>query len=179
MYCKKLTTFVLFILLTGCQAGTPYILDVAYTSIKPGSTITLHKALNIPAHKARVYLQGGKVVAANDIDRYYPNCSLEVKTLKPGTQEIMEDTFKIVKVTSDEEVSGLGLVYASRRYASDDQGPVSHENWVTHFYLSSAKQPDVYRLTCGHWEDPADTHPRHLTLPEIMKAVGSFFTFGS
>ena len=183
MYCKKLAIYVLLLLLAGCQANAGNVSPIpAYTSIKPGSKLVLNKPLAIPANKARVYIQGGKIIHENSVDRYYPNCSLEVRTIKTSPQEIKTDSFIIIKVRSDEEASYQKLMYASsrnitRRFVSDDDGPVSHENWVTHFYLQSANQPDVFRLNCAHWEDPADFYPHHLSMADIKKAVGDYFSF--
>lgn len=174
---------MLFIFLAGCQANAGNIDPLpAYTMIKPGAQLILNKPLIIPANKARVYLQGGVTVHENSVDRYYANCSLEVRTIQTSPQQIKADTFSIQKVSRDEEASYSKLIYASSRrltgrLASDDDGPVSHENWVTHFYLRSTSQPDVFRLSCAHWEDPADFRPRHLSITEIKKAVGDYFSF--
>lgn len=175
MYCKKHIIFVLLILLTGCQA-TSVPINSAYTfaDVKRLTKLTLNLPLIIPANKARVYLQAGTVVSDNDVDRYYPNCSLEIKTIKPSAQTIMLDTFEIIKVKNDEEMSGIKMIYASRGFAGAGDGPISHQNWVTHFYLQSSKQPDVFRLSCAHWEEP--TEARHLTLAEINSALGKFIT---
>ncbi|MGD8483926.1 MAG: hypothetical protein PVF81_03600 [Thioalkalispiraceae bacterium] len=162
-------------MLSACQGSGVYTNPVpAYVEIKPGSTLTLNSELTIPANLARVYLQGAQVVPEKGVNRYYPNCSLEVRTLKNTPQKISADTFTIVRVKSDEEVASRKLHYASRFFSSDD-GPISHENWVTHFYLHSARQPDVYRLSCAHWEDPPEA--RHLLMPEIITTVGSYFSF--
>lgn len=183
MNCKKISIVVLLVLLDGCQATAGNVSPVpAYIMVKPGTQLILNKPLVIPANKARVYIQGGNVVHENAVDRYYPNCSLEVRTIQTSPQEIKADSFRIQKVSWDEEASYPKLIYASsrhitRRLVSDDDGPVSHENWVTHFYLQSSKNPDVFRLSCAHWEDPADFRPRHLSISEIQKAVGDYLSF--
>lgn len=182
MYCKKLNFFMLFFFLAGCQAnvGTPDPVP-AYATVKPGSQLVLNKPLMIPANRARVYFQDGNIVHENLVDWYKANCSLEIRTLKTFPQEIKIDTFSIQKISWDEEASQSRLIYASSGYISrrflNDVGDVGYENYVTHFYLYSARQPDVFRLNCAHWEDPTDFRPRHLSVPEIQKAVGEYFSF--
>lgn len=167
---------MLFSLLAGCQAGTSLTYTrAAYEIIQPGNILTLNKELVIPANLARVYLQGGQVIPANNVDRYSPNCSLEVRTIHTSAQIILPDKFKILGVKSDEEEASVARpIYAARGFLSNDDGPVSHENWVTHFYLQSANQPDVFRLSCAHWEDPPEA--RHLTVAEIKSAMGNYFS---
>ena len=172
---------MLFIFLAGCQANAVDINRApAYTTVKPGSQLVLNKPLTIPANKARVYLQSGNIVHENSVDQYSPNCSLEVRTIHPSPQQIHADTFRIMKISWDEESSYSKRIYASSqlitgRHLSSD-GP-SYENFVTHFYLHSARQPDVFRLSCAHWEDPADFNPRHLSISEIQIAAGDYFSF--
>ena len=133
----------------------------------------MNQELVITPNLARIHFQYGKIQPENNLDKYYPNCSIEIKTLSNSTQTILPDQFNIYRIAHEEEYSGLGIHFA--RLVSSDNGSPSPENWVTHFYLKSTKQPDVYRLSCQHWEDPADA--RHVTYDEIKKTLGKYISF--
>ncbi|MEJ2141609.1 MAG: hypothetical protein P8Y24_04520 [Gammaproteobacteria bacterium] len=147
---------------------------MAYKTIKTGSTLTINNELTIPAYKARVHMQSGKVVLENEIDFYYPNCSVEVRTIKKVPQKILPDVFTIKMIKTDEELTGIsGRTFA--RFGGQYDGSASHENMITHFYITSNKQPDIFRLSCQHWEDPTDS--RHLTVSEVNATLGDYVTF--
>ena len=51
-------------------------------------------------------------------------------------------------------------------------------NYSTVMYLSSElssnRQPDVYRMTCKHWESVIDDH--YLSIEQMREAMGEWFT---
>lgn len=167
--------FVPIVLLAGCQSYSGYVEPVlAYRTIKPGSILTINRELTIPAYKARVHMQSGKIVSEKNIDFYFPNCSVEVRTIKKIPQKIFPDVFTIKMIKTEEELTDIsGRIFA--RFAERYDGSVSHENRITHFYITSSKQPDIFRLSCQHWEDPIDA--RHLTVSEVKTTLGDYVTF--
>ncbi|NNG14194.1 MAG: hypothetical protein HKM22_03455 [Gammaproteobacteria bacterium] len=58
--------------------------------------------------------------------------------------------------------------------ARDFRGGAPNENYMTVLYLHSDRQPDVFRMTCQHWEAPSDA--QHLTIKQIRQALGDLFT---
>ncbi|MGD8525298.1 MAG: hypothetical protein PVJ63_03545 [Thioalkalispiraceae bacterium] len=137
--------------------------------------MTVHYPLTIKPNLARVHFQGGEVRNEKQIDKYYPNCSLEIKTLSSSPQTIEPDKFQIYRIKHDEEGNGMSVFVPPIPFAQEDSYAPSHENWIIQFYLRSGKQPDVLRLNCQHWEDPSDA--RHLTNEEIRKTLGKYITF--
>lgn len=173
----KLTFSIFIIINTGYYSNTYADNNTfvpAYRTISVGNSVIVNQTLAIKPNLARVYFQNGEIQSEQQIDRYYPNCSLEIKTLSSSTQSILPDRFTIYRITVDEEFSRSGIRLTSLHFFGGD-GP-SPENWATHFYLRSEKQPDVYRLNCQHWEDPTDA--RHVTYDEIKKAVGKYISIG-
>jgi len=173
---RKLILSAFIIINTACYSSTSYYNNVtapAYHTISVGNSLTVNQELVITPNLARIYFQNGEIQTEQQIDKYYPNCSLEIKTLSNSSQSILPDQFTIYRITLDEEYSGLGMQFASL-YLKGNGAP-SPENWITHFYLKSTKQPDVYRLSCQHWEDPADA--RHVTYDEIKKTLGKYISF--
>ena len=148
--------------------------DSPYYTVPAGSKLLLHKPLTVPASKAGVYFQGGKVLSHKDVDEYYPHCKLEVRDVKDTPQSIEPDEFVVYKVVEGEDYSalayprlaGLGIISAG-----NGAGRVMY---FTNFYLRSDKQPHVMLLICQHWEDPTDAE--YLTVRQIRKALGEFFT---
>lgn len=176
MKVKTLILSTLIIINTGCQTSTDYYKSVtppAYRSVATGSQIQVNVPLTIEPGLARVHFQNGNVLVESQLNKYYPNCSLEIKTLSNNKQQIVPDRFTIIKITTfSDSHAVLHRQYASLAVADDVN---SDENWLTSFYLQSGKQPDVLRLNCQHWEDPANA--RHVTLDEIKKVLGELITF--
>jgi len=44
--------------------------------------------------------------------------------------------------------------------------------FVTHLRLQSANQPEVFRLSCGHVDDPGS---HYLSIEQIRKVLGDVF----
>jgi len=141
-------------------------------NIPTGTTLVLHTELIIPADKAAVFIQNGEVKSYRDIDKYYPHCKFEVRTIKQDNQTIQPDTFIIQRSTTEEVVKNT---YSLFRQVSMDggDGPAFIEmNRL--MYLASEQQPDVYRLTCGIWA--ISPHYDQLTLSEIRRTLGKLIS---
>lgn len=138
--------------------------------------LTLHQALSVAAHRATVTLQGARVTAPAELNRFQPHCVLEVRNVRAVSQELKTDRFTITSInykvehfaTRPRQLAGAGLLA--------DATP-TYMMWVTEFRLHSAQQPQVMRLRCHHLEDPASL-PRHLQGDEMRKALGGVITFG-
>jgi hypothetical protein len=48
--------------------------------------------------------------------------------------------------------------------------------YATYIYLRSARQPDIFRIKCGHLQDSA-MNPRHLTVAEIRVTLEPVMSF--
>lgn len=139
------------VLLAGCQTGVST--DPAYAIPDAGSMVQVKRQLKIPGGQTRVFLQRGEVVSKVKLDRYYPSCNFEVWRLSQGPTIILPGTFAVTKagrgtdlIVSLEPVRLAGLRWS--HYDDDDHAMIMR---VVHMLLQSAKQPNVYRLTCRGW----------------------------
>lgn len=148
-----LMLFALF--LAGCQTTTTTDVNSAWFKIRPGSKLVLNQPVEIPAGEAHIDLQNGQL--SGGVDEYTVNCSFEIENLGPHT--VKPDTFQITD-------------------ASDSQEWVSQPD-IMRFYkelrLRSEHQPEVLKLVCQDWAGPL--LGRSVTVGEIEKAVGTYFTF--
>lgn len=167
---------VMVTLLAGCAAGGKLAEPAAISVIRPGSTLQLHQTLTIPAERARVYFQFGKVVGKLDVDQYHPSCNLLSYVVAEQPQIIQPDQFVVVAVSYNTELVGAGHgMLASGRLSGfglfmNDDGPMA-EIFTTILWLGSLKNPDIKRLECSEWREPL--RERHLTLAEIRQALGT------
>lgn len=160
--------------LTAC-ANTP-----GTTSPSLGS-LQLRETLNIEPDAATVRLQYGRIVARNAVQEQDAFCVFELDTVRPETQIVQPGEFRIVAVSrSVETFAGMPVFPFSlqtRRVSfGDDNGP-TNIYYKTTFRLQDAQQP-VRALTCMSDQNaPGNANfMRHLTLPEIRAALGSWFT---
>jgi hypothetical protein len=152
---KILGIAVLILFLAGCQTAATTDVNSLWFKIRPGSTLMLNKPVEIPAGVAHIDLQDGQLAVG--VDEYSVNCSFEIENLGPHT--VTPDTFLITD-------------------ASDAQEWVSQPD-IMRFYkelrLKSERQPEVLKLVCQDWAGPLMGRP--VTIGEIEKAVGAYFTF--
>jgi len=136
-----------------------------------GGRVELREPLQVPAGKARVFLQHGKV--RSGFDFYVPHCSFEIRSVDHDGVTIAADTFGITRVTHEiTEVVQLDRVrFASLASADVDAGGISQRFEGYHFSLNSARQPEVMRMSCfGLHAQPGDLWPP--TLREIGATLG-------
>lgn len=145
-----------------------------------GATLVLKQAIEVPAGKARVFLQdGGRVDRQSRItgsfDQYRPHCAFEIEAVDHGGFVIRPDTFRISRVQHSLQrvvraVSPLRLAGLQLGMGLDGWGSTAyHEGY--HFWLESAEQPAVRRLSCyGAYAEPSDLYPP--TLVEIRRVLG-------
>lgn len=174
---KVLVILLLLAMLSGCQNVISRDADSPFYRVPGGSTLVLHRAVTIPPNYVKAYFQDGRRVHAPN--QYEPFCKLEVLPLKPAQQIVQADRFFIKNTSWVRDIVAM----TDTRYFYAALGPIwlrgedlpSPMFYSTHLYLHSETQPDVYRVVCGHLQDPA-TLPRHLSVNQIRTALGDFFT---
>ena len=168
----KTILLLLSLTLAACQYVPPRDINSQFFSPPAGSQLRLTRPLTIPGNDAGVFIQYGKPQYSNwQLDQYYPHCDFELRTRSNHERVVEPDTFTVTRtVRETENVSLAPAVVAS----SDTGNGAPHENYMTILYLHSDKQPDVFRMTCQHWEDPGDG--RHLTIRQIRQTLGDLFT---
>ncbi len=148
-----------------------------WTSIPPGSTLTLNRPIQVPQDRARVFFRGGSVgtTGAN----LGPSCGLEVRRLsRDGPQTVQAGTYRIERVESywtqvarNEPPGTVRLQLAAAEGGGGS--PMIQEGY--HIYLTGGPDPNVMRLTClGMLNDM--WRSRAITLEEIRSALGSVAT---
>lgn len=163
---------LLIICLASCAYQAPKDINSSYYVPPVGSKLRLHSALIIPANDTQIRIQYGKVISSSwDLDAYYPNCNFELRKRAEVARTIQPDTFIISRVTRDTENV---MLHSPRVVASSSGDGAPSVDYITIMDLSSARQPDVMRLTCQHWEDPSDSY--HLSIKQIRKTLGELFT---
>jgi len=196
IYGKRMTLGMMLIaMLTSCAAFTTATTPRAYQIITPGTTLTLKRELSIAPGQAGVIIQGNQLGNYNEINAWYPNCRIELRTVKEIPQSVSPDTFTVQRVTRETDyVSSNAVMLAyndppstghpnQRQHAlpagnmmvsnlfGNDGGPMA-AIYRTYLYVQSSAQPDVMRFMCEHWEDPSDGE--HLTVEQIKQALGDF-----
>ena len=170
---------IIVVLLTvGCQQRSATVQDQGggqWRSLQ-GAVLVVNQEITVPAGRARVFLQNTSpdgTRSGTSFDSYRPHCAFEVSSvnhdgypIKPGTFTISRVQRTTVQVVQRESVRVAGLVVAG----IIGRGTSLFDGY--HFWLTSADQPGVRRLTCyGVFAAPIDLYPP--TLAEIELALGA------
>lgn len=169
--------FALGLLAAGCAQASGWEAEWQRRHTPPpGSSVVLRQAVEIPAHEGLAYIQDGRTLPYADVDPFRPHCALELRGVPRETYTVPPGRYPIVKVVHEEDdaltqAPGAGVVRVGLRLAG---GP-SYWLYATSLYLARADRPEVWRLRCGHWEDPS-LDPRFLTLDEVRATLGPLGT---
>lgn len=155
---------------SACQYSPEKNEDSPYYAPVAGSRLHLKQTLFIPAHRASIYLQGGRVVPFSEMDQYYPHCKFELGSVSDVKRTVTPQSFTIKKVKQWIESSISFAPVASRFGASS---VVGYQPYSTIMYLEGGKLKDVYAMNCSHWEDPPDGE--FLTIRQIRSSLGHIF----
>jgi hypothetical protein len=160
------------LVLTACTSPPVKDHDSYAYSVPVGSKLILNKEITIPANLARRFFQDGKPMKKNDIDIYYPYCSILMNTLVDYERTIKPTVFEIYKVIDDEDYSQRPVYLASNFLTSID-GPTII-GYASYYYLRSTEDSDVRTLECAQWNDPFNIE--YLSINEVKKSLGDYFT---
>lgn len=169
---RKLALVSIAAVLAACAAGLGQP-PAGYPAT--GARVVLHQGIEIAAQRATAPIQGGQPRNGADINPYHPYCLLEMRDVRDTSRTVAPDEFTVERVHRD-------ILYAQAparlrpvaRMLADDGAP-SYRVYNTDIYLRSARQPQVLRLSCRHWQDPS-LNARHLTADEIRAALGALIT---
>ncbi|GMR18556.1 MAG: hypothetical protein BMS9Abin33_0975 [Gammaproteobacteria bacterium] len=195
-------TFIILLigigLLTACATAPVDKEDTSYYLPPLGSALVVKQSFEIRANKASAWFQGGRLRPFSEVDLYYPNCKFELRTLSDAPRTIKPGRFTIIRIVQEVDVMSwpVRVASADNRLAGVSIGMgVGHgahvgvgvgighgtsaslgpDPYATVFYLQSAEQPDVFRLTCMHWEELYEA--RYLTMREIRSTVNDVMVF--
>jgi hypothetical protein len=180
----RLAFALLLLGLAGCETGQHYGVESPYYRYPQGTRFVLNRPLEIPADSATVRLQFGRVVARNGVREIEPHCIFEVRGVSPQPQQVAPDEFEITEVRRGTGSiaagpapspafvrTGMGIGFGG------DRGP-TQIYYKTEFFLRSPSQPNVYAMTCQSVQflSASPAYQRHVTVPEILEALGDVFT---
>jgi hypothetical protein len=159
--------------LSACSSNlqTPVDSSSPYYRLPVGSKVVLKQDLAVPPGRTRLFLQQGQTMMLGDFDRYLANCNFEISSLSEASQTIQSQQFTVSKVEDlMVEVVQQDSQQLFLKVGMDDSAtPMVTRGY--HFWLSSAHQSDVIRLSCrGAFDDMWAALPP--TLEEIRHAVG-------
>lgn len=160
------------LVLTACSSTPVKDPDSFLYSVPVGSKLILNKEITIPANLARRYFQNGKPMLKNDVNMYYPHCSILMNTLMDYERVIKPTIFEIYKVVDDQEYAQRRTYVAGSPFGNID-GPTII-GYASYYYLRSTEEPDVRSLECAQWNDPVSV--RYLSINEIKNALGEYFS---
>jgi hypothetical protein len=174
---RHLLAVVFVATLTACATPPPTGGAAPLYSVPTGSVLTLHTALTIPPGSARAAIQGGAATTEAKLDRYYPHCEFEVRTVTDRPQTVAPGQFRVTRVVYDTENYGslpMRVAAAGGISAFAGADPSFVYLFYTELYLESATRPNVLRLTCGQVSDYAlGSQP---TIADFKQAVGGIFS---
>jgi hypothetical protein len=170
-------------LLAAC--GPLVIRDDARKEYVPlrSAVLELHRDVDIPPERTRVFFQDGQVQSG--LDEFRPHCELTVRNLLDQPQTVYSDRFLVTRVLADTvQVATAGNVVISVNVdiqlssggGGDSGGDGDGRQMKTYiFQLHSDRQPDVLFLVCGGAFDlPAQA--ARPSLQQIEHALGDYAT---
>lgn len=142
----------------------------SYSDIKSGDVLVVKESLVIPAGKASITIQYGKVTPVTVIEVYHPRCWFVSSLIKQGSQIIQPGKFRILKVRETFESVRRSVSFPFATLSLSMFSGATAVEYFTEMDLASNRQQDINRLICSHWEDPYDAE--HLTVKQINAALG-------
>jgi len=166
---KHLYMLLLVSILSGCMTSLEIRATGSSLLDQNKWELVLLQPINLPANHASVKIQFGNLSQGRQLDHYHANCNFEVTNIVDSGTVIQPDVFSIYKIAHDKDyVQSHHFYYASLAEFAGEGSTLAIEA-STEFYLQSDKQPNVFRLTCSHWDDP--DFPRHLTIDQINSTL--------
>jgi hypothetical protein len=171
------------VLLTAC-ANAPGPISPGPASPDLGS-LQLREPLRIEPDAATARLQYGALVARNAVQEQDPFCVFEIDTVRAESQTVSPRQFRVVALSrSIDTIAALPAATSAwqiRRVSFGGDGRPTNIYYKTTFRLRDARDPGntpVRALTCmSNQNAPGNaSRMRHLTLPEIRGALGTWFT---
>jgi hypothetical protein len=121
-----------------------------------GSTLTLNKAMEIPAGSTHALLQSGELTTESKSNQYEVSCRFDVRSF--GPRNIEPEEFRIRRTEDGQRrVSDAGIW-----------------SFFSEIHLDSDKGTDVIMLRCQSWSYIMHWH---FSVADMQKALGNYFTF--
>jgi hypothetical protein len=147
---------VVLLLLTSCQGTQSRDPSSSTFRIPEGSTLTLNRALDIPAGHTHALLQSGKPMTNKKSNLYEISCRFDTRSFGPKTLE--PEVFRIRRTEDGQREASKGGIWA----------------YYSEVYLDSDKGTDVVMLRCQTWGYNTQWH---FSVSDMKAALGDYFTF--
>jgi len=147
---------VTLLLLSSCQGTQSHDPSLLSFRMPEGSTLTLNKALEIPAGNTHALLQSGKLTTESDRNLYEISCRFDVRTF--GPRMIEPEVFRIRRTEDGQRRASDAGIWA----------------FFSEIHLDSDKGTDVIMLRCQSWGYGMDWH---FSVADMETALGDYFTF--
>jgi len=149
----------------------------------PGSRLVLNQPIEIPAHTATVYFQGGRVVSPAELDEYYPHCLLLSRVVGQQPQPVTPGEFAVRRAYRYEEehsrldsepvhLAGFGIGVGIGAAGGD--GARTSYYFTTRFELAPASFVDALYFECRQISDYAIGE--HIRVDEFKQVVGNLWS---
>lgn len=176
----RLTLLLLVALLAACETaykgGVPNERS-PWFFVPVGSTLVLHRSIEIPSGQGAAYLQDGKLLPWYHVNQYAPYCALARQAPQEVAQRVSPDDFAVRGISQRSlftlaATQAGGLRHAATRDRDGDG--MTYEVLATVMDIQSQRQPEVRALICASWCLPQGL--TCLTVEDIRRALGAFFT---
>lgn len=163
--------------------------SIQLMDVQKNDVFALQHPIDIPAGKAKTFIQFGKVTDRS-FDRREQHCRIEIYALQPQKTTIHPDQFTVSRVQiGDEQIAQQSLpagispqipfAFVGNAAAQGDYQPPETMDYV-HLYLRSERQPNVLRLTCAGalsngdpLDSPRSHRPQRQQINQILGKLGS------
>ncbi|MEZ5582250.1 MAG: hypothetical protein R3F37_05210 [Candidatus Competibacteraceae bacterium] len=164
-------------LLTACRSRPhQYDEDSPFSQVPDNSSLTLHQTLTIAPYSLKVYVQNGQISYGPINTTRFANskCAKSKKHRKLSNLMTSSRQGPPSNRLDGGHVSRQTLTAGLESFDANDGKP-SPILYATQLFLISDRQPHVYKLSCGHLQDPG-LEARHLSINQIRQALGDIFT---
>mgnify|MGYP001147803401 CR=1 FL=1 len=152
-------------------------LDVPGGRVPLESRVQLHQQLYFQPGYSRSFVQSGKALTYQQLDRYQPFCQFyryeppkDLETLR----SLQPDTFRVTKSFHEIEfgMAGISVMISFGSIAlSNSQGL---QNLSSVLKLASPAQPEIVELRCSVYDEPLDWN--YLSVNQIKAVLGNIAT---
>jgi hypothetical protein len=171
---------LLVIPLIGCQTSNGPIDRNSPAHIPPaGSIIELQQPLRVYPGYSRSFIQFGKAVKSNELNRRYPWCQFrlyEPPQALEAERNIQPDQFLVTQSNRRFEVvaSTPQLLASSILWLNMLDDDPSDQNLSSIMKIQSEKQPQVVEFKCSILTEPQIFN--YLSINEMQQAIGDLIT---
>ncbi len=167
-------------LLSGCQTyNTSIDRDSPSYTLPVGSIIELNQPINVYPGYSRSFIQFGKSLKSNELNRRYPWCQFrlyEPPEALETERSIQADTFLVTQSNRRFEMvaSRTQLLASSKLWLNMLDDDPSDQNLSSIMKIKSEKQPQVVEFKCSIFTEPQLYN--YLSINEMQQALGDVIT---